>query len=76
MSFSDFIIDEEITITSEETVDWLKNAATAEGLILSPSSAANLAGACKVADQFENGMVVSLFPDNGDKYLDFIQEWI
>jgi len=72
--YDPFMIDEEIYISSEETIDWLKNAANSEGLILSPSSAANLAGASKVADQYDKGLVVSLFPDNGDKYLDFIQE--
>lgn len=74
--YDPFVIDEEIYISSEETIDWLKNTANSEGLILSPSSAANLAGASKVADQYDKGLVVSLFPDNGDKYLDFIQEWI
>jgi cysteine synthase B len=74
--YDPFVIDEEVQITSEETIDWLKNAANSEGLILSPSSAANLAGASKVADQYDKGLVVSLFPDNGDKYLDFIQEYI
>jgi cysteine synthase B len=39
-----------------------------EGLLLSPSSAANLAGAIHVASGLEKGVVVTLLPDNGDKY--------
>ena len=74
--YDPFIIDQEIHITSEETIEWIKAAAKFEGLILSPSSAANLAGASKVADQYHKGVIVSLFPDSGDKYLDFIQDWI
>jgi hypothetical protein len=37
-----------------------------EGLILSPSSAANLIGAIRVASELERGIVVTLLPDNGE----------
>lgn len=74
--YDPFVIDEEISISSEETIYWLKQAAIKEGLVLSPSSAANLAGASKVAQQLEEGDIATLFPDYGDKYMDFIDEWI
>ena len=74
--YDPFVIDEEIKVGSDETVDWLRKSALSEGLVLSPSSAANLAGAIKLTEQIRDGYVVTLFPDNGDKYMDFIKEWI
>lgn len=74
--YDPFIIDEEIKISSEETIRWLKKAAIAEGLVLSPSSAANLAGAEFLASQINEGKIVTLFPDNGDKYMNFVEDWI
>ena len=74
--YDPFVIDEEISISSEETIYWLKKAAITEGLVLSPSSASNLAGTLKVAQQLEEGDIATLFPDYGDKYMDFIDEWI
>jgi cysteine synthase B len=45
-----------------------------EGLLLSPSSAANLIGAIKVASGLDTGIVVTLLPDNGDKYGELINK--
>jgi cysteine synthase B len=46
----------------------LVRAARTEGIRLSPSSAANLTGASKVAERLDHGVVVTLFPDDGTKY--------
>jgi cysteine synthase B len=45
-----------------------------EGLRLSPSSAANLLGAIRVAETLESGTVVTVFPDNADKYGDLLTQ--
>jgi cysteine synthase B len=42
-------------------------------LLLSPSSAANIAGALKVADQIDKGVVVTVLSDNADKYSEVIK---
>jgi cysteine synthase B len=47
-----------------------------EGLLLSPSSAANLAGAIRVAKQLHDGVVVTVFPDNADKYSEVVKKVI
>lgn len=43
-------------------------AAKEEGLLISPSSAANLAGAVKVAENIEEGVIVTVLPDDNRKY--------
>src|SRR5690606_24528431 len=40
-----------------------------EGLFVGPSSGAALAGAIRVANGIDSGMVVAIFPDGGDRYL-------
>ena len=35
---------------------------------ISPSAAANLAGAIKIAETIEKGVIVTIFPDNAEKY--------
>ncbi len=62
------LADENLYISSEEAYDWVKAAAYYEGLLISPSSAANLAGAYKVAESIDEGTVVTVFPDNIEKY--------
>ena len=74
--YDPFTIDEELKISSEETLKWLKKMAVSEGMVLSPSSAANLAGAIKVSEEINEGEIVTLFPDNGDKYMEFVEDWI
>jgi cysteine synthase B len=39
-----------------------------EGLLVSPSAAANLIGALEVAREIEQGTIVTVFPDNAEKY--------
>jgi len=43
-------------------------AAKEEGLLLSPSSAANLAGALKLAESIDEGVIVTILPDDYKKY--------
>jgi S-sulfo-L-cysteine synthase (O-acetyl-L-serine-dependent) len=62
------IADESFEISTEEAYEMIISVKEKEGLLLSPSSAANLVGAIKVASEIENGTVVTLLPDNGDKY--------
>ncbi len=55
-------------VSSEEALDMIRYIARREGLLISPSSAANLAGARRVAAGLARGTVVTLLPDNADKY--------
>jgi cysteine synthase B len=63
-----------IEVSTEEAYEILKRTLKLEGLLLSPSSAANLAGAIKVAESLHAGTVVTMLPDNADKYGDVIRK--
>ncbi len=62
------LADENLEISTEETYQMIRSVKEKEGLLLSPSSAANLVGAIRVASQVDKGIIVTLLPDNGDKY--------
>jgi cysteine synthase B len=68
------LADENMEISTEETYEMIKAAHKLEGLLLSPSAAANLAGAIKVAGKLEKGFVVTILPDNADKYSEVIKK--
>ncbi|NQX90881.1 MAG: cysteine synthase family protein [Flavobacteriales bacterium] len=59
---------------TEEAYSTLKDAAKEEGLLLSPSSAANLRSALNLAEQLEEGVVVTVFPDDSSKYGEVLQQ--
>ena len=64
------LADEQVEISTEEAYAMIRIAYEMEGLLLSPSSAANLAGALKIMDSIQEGVVVTILPDNADKYSD------
>jgi S-sulfo-L-cysteine synthase (O-acetyl-L-serine-dependent) len=67
------LADENMEIATEDAYALIREAKEKEGLILSPSSAANLVGAIRVASSLEKGVVVTVLPDNGDKYGDLFK---
>lgn len=70
------VADENLEITTEEAYAMLKKVYETDGLLLSPSSAANIAGAAKVAASIGNGVIVTVLPDNADKYSEVINKLI
>lgn len=68
------VADDNQTVGTEEAWQLMKDALTYEGLRLSPSSAANLAGAIRVAEKLESGIVVTILPDNADKYSEVVSK--
>lgn len=62
------IADQHLEIDTEEAYFFIKKVAEKEGLLISPSAAANLVGAIRVAERISEGVIVTVFPDNGDKY--------
>lgn len=68
------LADEQRTVSTEEAHEVLKEAANKEGLLLSPSSAANLAAALRLSREMEQGTIVTIFPDDGSKYGEVINE--
>ncbi|MCV9386546.1 PLP-dependent cysteine synthase family protein [Reichenbachiella ulvae] len=67
------VVDEIKHVDTYDAYDLIKETARREGLLLSPSSAANLKGAIDVANEIDSGVVVTLFPDNAEKYSEIIK---
>lgn len=61
-------------VSTETAFNMVKVAGKKLGLMLSPSSAANLSGALKLADEIEEGVIVTVFPDHGSNYPELMKE--
>jgi cysteine synthase B len=62
------VADGIITMELEESQRLLIKVARKEGLLISPSAAGNLAGAMKLAETIDEGVIVTVFPDDASKY--------
>ena len=71
--YDPLVADENFEVSTDEAYEMLKAVAKYEGIVLSPSSAANIAGAIRVAEKLEKGTVVTVLPDNADKYSEVIK---
>ena len=72
--YDDAVPDEIREVSTEEAFDLIPKAARHEGLLLSPSSAANLAGALRLAREIDKGTIVTVFPDDGSKYSEILTQ--
>ncbi|MFQ5481057.1 MAG: PLP-dependent cysteine synthase family protein [Thermodesulfobacteriota bacterium] len=62
-------LDGKVPASTEESYEMTKRLAREEGLLVGQSSGAAMLGALKVASGLTKGIVVTIFPDGGDKYL-------
>jgi cysteine synthase B len=67
--YDDTLADENLWIETEDAYTMVKRLAREEGLLVGPSSGANVAAAMKVAKALREGVVVTVFCDGADKYL-------
>ena len=67
------LADANYEVSTEDAYEMIRIIYKEEGLLLSPSSAANLVGAKRVADESGNGTIVTVLPDNADKYSEVIK---
>jgi cysteine synthase B len=67
--------DETLSVVTEDAHAMLLRLAREEGLFVGISSAAAAVAALNVAEQIEEGVVVTLFPDAGYKYLSDKSLW-
>lgn len=74
--FDPYIADDTAEVDSGEAYNWIRKFYDVHGILLSPSSAANLAGALTVADRIEEGNIVTIFPDDAYKYREIISKII
>ena len=63
------LADAQTEVSTEAAYDMVKRLAREEGILVGISSAANLIAALDVANETDEGVVVTIFTDNGDRYL-------
>jgi cysteine synthase A len=62
-------IDKVIKVNDDEAFNATRLLAAKEGILAGSSSGAALASALKLAEEIEEGNIVVVFPDRGDRYL-------
>ena len=63
------LVDKVIKITDDEAFGMSRDLARKEGILAGSSSGAALSAAIKLADEIDEGNIVTVFPDRGDRYL-------
>lgn len=63
------LLDEVLTVTDIAAQRMAQRLAREEGLLVGPSSGANVAAAVEVASRFREGAVVTILCDTGERYL-------
>ena len=63
------VVDEVLKITDDEAFDMVREVAAKEGILIGISAGANIAAAKKLADKYPGKKVVTVAPDNADKYM-------
>jgi cysteine synthase B len=63
------LLDEKITIEDDAAFETTRQLATQEGIFVGMSSGAAVAGALRKAKELNSGIIVTILPDRGDRYL-------
>ena len=63
------LADQDLAVTTEDAYRTVKALAREEGLLVGVSSGAALSASLQVAKGLKEGIIVTVFPDSGDKYL-------
>ena len=63
------LADEDRAVATEDAHEMVRRLAREEGLLVGISGGAALCCALQVARELDEGVVVTIFPDSGDKYL-------
>jgi cysteine synthase B len=63
------LADEDVRVTTERSYAFTRRLASEEGLLVGVSSGAALAAAVDLAARIRHGVIVTIFPDSGTRYL-------
>jgi cysteine synthase B len=69
------LVDEDLRAPTEESIALMRRLPREEGLLAGVSAGAALWGALEVARRLDRGVVVTLFPDSGERYLSEEHLW-
>ena len=72
--FNSSLAQNTLAISTEKAYAQINETFQKENLLLSPSAAANLAGARELAQQLDRGKIVTIFPDSSDRYPELIDQ--
>jgi cysteine synthase B len=67
--YDDALADEDLRVSTEQSYSLTRRLAAEEGLLVGVSSGAALAAALDVAERIREGVIVTIFPDSGTRYL-------
>ena len=68
------LADERLGVPTEASYDWVRRLAAA-GILIGPSGGAAVWGAVQVAQELEQGLIVTILPDSGLRYLSDRHLW-
>jgi cysteine synthase B len=63
------LADRDERVATEDAYSLVLRLAREEGLLVGPSSGAALAACLRIANDIDRGVIVTIFPDGGDRYL-------
>jgi cysteine synthase B len=64
------LADDHLTVSTDDAYGMVRRLAREEGLLVGPSSGAAMAACVMLADRPDAGVIVTVFPDDGVKYLE------
>ena len=67
--YDKYLADSHIEISTKKAFSYARSAFCHLGLCLSPSSAANLVAAVELSKSLDEGVIVTIFPDDASRYL-------
>jgi cysteine synthase B len=68
--YDDSLLDGRIFVRTDDAYKMSRLLTREEGILVGYSSGAALKGALELAKRIEKGMIVTVFPDGGERYLD------
>ncbi len=71
--YDDTVADENWFVDTYEAFELIKEVAKYEGLLLSPSAAANLLGAIQLTEKIDEGVIVTTFADHASNYPEILE---
>jgi cysteine synthase B len=66
--YDESFLDSTFFVKTEDAYEMAIRLAREEGLLVGPSSGAAFCASLKLAETIEEGIIVTLFPDGGDRY--------
>ena len=69
------LADADLGAPTEDSIDLVRRLAAEEGLLVGPSAGGALWAALHIGQQLDEGVIVTIFPDSGERYLSEAHIW-